>query len=730
MKAYLALIGIDLRLALRQRSVIFFNFLFPLMFFIIFAQFAHTASRGEMTQILTMVIIIGVLGNGLFGAGIRAVQEREANILRRYKVTPITSTPLLAAATITGWVLFMPFVMLLFALAHFGYGMEWPASMWSIVIFLSLALLAFRAIGMIIAAVANSIQESQILVQLVYLPMLLLSGATFPIALFPAWLLVVVQFLPATYLVSGLEGMMLRNESIVQNGLASFALILTIVLGLLIASKLFRWEKEEKINPSAKFWIAGILLPFVFLGAWQSRNRQNIDKARILARQIARNETYLIRGARIFIGDSRVIETGAVLVRNGKIITIYEGSWPDAASLKAAPIEAAGKTLLPGLIDTNVHLAEPGGFAVDANSGMNSGAMFRRLAAYLYSGVTTVRSDADPMETVLQVQDQVNRGVKLGAETLTCGPVFTAKGTYEAEYFSALPESLRQQAEAQFILTPASAQEARHEVDQLKAQGVSCIAVNLDSASSVGPNRFDVPTLKAIIAEAHTRNLSVSVHTGNVQQMTDAVTAGADCIEHGTAHEIIPDALLQQMARQKIFYDPTLSEGEALKDFSAGNSRLLQRSLVQQVGPADLLATTENILTSPRTKSLRQQMTQFIPDLQIAKQNLIHAHAHGVPLVMGSGAGSVLVIHGPTVQHEAELWLWAGLPASVALQAGSENAALLLHADNRIGRIRPGYDADLLLVDGNPLDDISSLERISAVIFQGERLDRSSLLSQ
>src|SRR5690242_16384997 len=73
LKSYLALIGLDLRLALRQKSVIFFNYLFPLIFLIVFAQFTKGDSSGAaMARILTLVIIIGVLGNGLFGAGIRA----------------------------------------------------------------------------------------------------------------------------------------------------------------------------------------------------------------------------------------------------------------------------------------------------------------------------------------------------------------------------------------------------------------------------------------------------------------------------------------------------------------------------------------------------------------------------------------------------------------------------------------------------------------------------------
>ena len=195
MKSYIALIQLDLKLALRQKSVLFFNYMFPLIFFVVFAQALHGDRGNAMTQIVTMVIIIGVLGNGLFGAGMRAVQERESNVLRRYKVTPITPAPILIAATVVGWILFMPLVLFMFCVAHFGYGMPWPERLGSILLFATLGILAFRAIGMILAAVANSMQESQILVQLVYLPMLFLSGATFPTSMFPSWLLIVTQFL-------------------------------------------------------------------------------------------------------------------------------------------------------------------------------------------------------------------------------------------------------------------------------------------------------------------------------------------------------------------------------------------------------------------------------------------------------------------------------------------------------------------------------------------------------
>jgi imidazolonepropionase-like amidohydrolase len=127
---------------------------------------------------------------------------------------------------------------------------------------------------------------------------------------------------------------------------------------------------------------------------------------------------------------------------------------------------------------------------------------------------------------------------------------------------------------------------------------------------------------------------------------------------------------------------------------------------------------------------MRQGMKAFPMSLDIGKANLARAYKAGVTLVTGSDAGNLLVFHGPTIQRELQLWKEAGIPAQVSLQAATYNAARLLHAENRIGFIRPGLDADLVIVDGNPLDDIQVAERISMVIFKGERVDRSELFHQ
>src|SRR5215469_12761654 len=276
MKTYLSLIAIDLKLAARLRAVIFFNYLFPLTFFFLFALiFGAGKNPDRMTYVLTMSISLGVLGNGLFGAGIRALQEREMNILRRYKVTPITPTPLLVASMVTGWFIFMPYIILVICLAHFIYHMPWPAHVPSLLAFISIWLVAFRAIGIVIASVANTMQEGTILVQLCYFPMLFLSGATVPADVFPRLLQVVANFIPATYLVFGMRGIMLNGDSLGQDWKSLAALIITAIMGLTVGTKLFRWEKEEKIRKSAKIWIIAVLLPFLFLGIYQAYSGHN-----------------------------------------------------------------------------------------------------------------------------------------------------------------------------------------------------------------------------------------------------------------------------------------------------------------------------------------------------------------------------------------------------------------------------------------------------------------------
>jgi ABC-type multidrug transport system permease subunit len=270
MKPYLAVIAMDIKLALRLRAVIFFNYLFPLIFFFTFATVLKGES-GAMTFVVTMSVTLGVLGSGFFGAGIRAIQERELGILRRYKVTPITPTPLLVGSMFTGWAIFIPYIVLLLLMAHYIYQMPLPAHFFQLLVFISLGLIAFRSLGLVIASVANTMQEGTILVQLFYFPMLLLSGATFPSEKFPRVMQIIHNFVPATYLVRGMKNMMLKGQGLAEreNLISVVVMLITILVGTVISMKLFRWEKEEKIRGTAKLWVLVAILPFIVMGIWQ-----------------------------------------------------------------------------------------------------------------------------------------------------------------------------------------------------------------------------------------------------------------------------------------------------------------------------------------------------------------------------------------------------------------------------------------------------------------------------
>jgi len=731
MNAYLTLIRIDIRLAFRQRVVIFFSYLMPLAFFFIFAQAFHAEQGGLILQVVAMVTVIGILGNGLFGAGIRAAQEREQNILRRYKVAPITPLPLLVASSVTSLVIYMPYVVLMLALSKWRYGMVMPRHMVAVLVFIVLGLLAVRSIGLIVASVANSMQESNILVQIIYMAMLFLSGATFPTAMFPNWLLTTIQFIPSTWLMTGMQGMMLRNETLMANWQSAGAMVLTTAVGLFLSVKLFRWEKEEKMRPAAKLWLLAVLLPFVLLGTWQAHAKDNVSKIRIIGRDFARSRTMLIRNARIFTGAGKVIENGAVLVKSGKVAEVYEGNSPDPKSLNAEPVEAAGKTILPGLIDTHVHLDGPGGFYDDWKDYASAKIMQRNLAAYLYSGVTAVRSAGDQLDRALETRTLVNGGERLGAEFFLVGPLFTAAGGHGTEILRNLPASMRDQAQGQLTRLPKSAEEARQQVDALKMAGVDGIKAVLEGGAGGSVfNRLDVQIFNAIAAQAHADKLPIVVHTGDARDVEDALRAHVDGIEHGSFRVRIPDEDFEAMAKQGIAYDPTLSVAEGVREFAEGKPELLNRSLVQQVGPPALLTGTRNALAAPALMAMRKGLAQSSISLDVARDNLLRAYRHGVILVAGSDAGNVFVFHGPTIQHELQLWVDAGVPVQVALNAATLNAAKALRADGRIGSIEKGKDATMLVVDGNPLQDISATEAISFVMLKGERVDRAELFKQ
>jgi imidazolonepropionase-like amidohydrolase/ABC-type multidrug transport system permease subunit len=728
MRPYLALFRNNLQLTLRDRSVLFFNFIFPFIFFFAFAELFKAGTGSGIAYFVGTVLTMGILGNGLWGAGMRSVQDREANILRRFKVTPISPMPILVAAMVSGWLLYLPVVVVLLALAHFRYAMPMPENWISLFLMVTLGVCSFRAIGLILAAVTNTMNEAMIAIQLLYMPMLFLSGATIPAAILPQWAQTLAEFMPAAYLVSGFQGIFFRNQSLLDNRLAVGALLVSMFVGLFLAVQLFRWEKGEKIHPRKKLWVVAVMAPFLVMGTFRAYSREHLSQNQAFFRDLQRSGTVLIRNARVFVGDGTVLENASVLVRNGKIAEVIRGSGPDPDSVRAEVVEGAGKTLLPGFVDAHVHLGAPGGISAQMSDYDASKVLPHAAASLLYSGVIAARSTGDALDASVALRKQIADGSKLGSLLYLCGPMFTAEGGHGTEYLRNIPAAFRDTARAQLVRTPKTPEAARKAVRDLKAAGVDGIKAILEAGWGDGMlfDRMDLLIARSVAEEAHALNLPVATHTGDARDVTDAVEIGSASIEHGSWRGEIPDAVLARMAKEGVYLDPTLGVGEAYTQFYAGRGDTLSRSLVQQTVSAELLKSTRDFLSAGGGKDAARS-DLFAQSLNTARANLLRAWKAGVPLVMGTDSGNPLVFPGASLHRELQLWVEAGIPPAVALEAATLHGARLVRADTRFGAIRTGLEADLVLVDGNPLEDITATERISLVVFRGERLRRSGL---
>ena len=715
MKAYLAHTENALRLLSRNKTALMFTYLFPLFFFFMFAGILGGAKNpGDMLRTISTVLTLGVLGSGFFGAGITLVQEREENILRRFKVTPAGALPLLLAILTSGLAAYLPLVALVLSLTHYWFQVPWPPRVVEVVIFSALGLLAFRALGTLIACVVRSVQESTAIVNVVYLPMLMLSGAMLPLQILPGALQTLTVFLPSYYLFSGMQSMLLTDEGLWHNALETAALLVTAATATFLSLKLFRWDKDEAIPGQAKWWFVVGLVPFLALGLTKLNREARIEEARMQRRAENRNVNFAVDNVRVFVGDGRVLERARVVVRKGRITEVGEVVG-DKLPADLEVINGAGKTLLPGLIDMHVHLGASGFADYDADE---KDPEARRLMRYLYCGVTAVRSVGDWLDRSREVKDKIESGRVLGAELFGYGPLFTAEGGHGTEYLQGMPDNLKGKMREEFLRIPRNPVDAEKMVGDLKRNGVDGIKAILQG--DFGHTHFvrlERTVYEAVARATHANGLPLATHTHTVQDVEDAIGVGSESIEHGALTGLLSTADLAAMHDRNLAYDPTLS---VVALFSAGT--VPASPLLQEVAPPEKLKT----LAQANEKRPASAQGEELHANAVA--NLLAAWQAGVPLIAGSDAGNPSIIHGPTMQRELALWVEAGVPSTVALQAATWQAAKVLRADDRIGLIAAGKQATFLVVDGDPVADIHALERIANVVYRGEIVDRAALL--
>lgn len=258
-----------MQLALRNRAFIFFSLVMPLSFlFLYLGVFARWFPRGT-PYLLGAVLALTVMGS-FWGLSVQLVMFREQGILRRFRLTPVGPGAMLASSIASNYILALPTVVLELLLARWVFHMESWGDLWSIWALVTLGTVTFAAFGLIVASVTNTTQETQVINNLIWSVFLFFSGATFPLPMMSQKIQRFADFLPPTYLVTGLQRALVSSATIWEVRAELLALGAGAALAFFISVQLFRWEPEEKVTRRAKAWAAATVIPFLLLGIWES----------------------------------------------------------------------------------------------------------------------------------------------------------------------------------------------------------------------------------------------------------------------------------------------------------------------------------------------------------------------------------------------------------------------------------------------------------------------------
>ena len=270
MSNFAALTRMRIQLTIRNKMFLFFSVIMPFGFFFLYAGvFAKGVPEG-VRYLLGPVVALTVMGS-FWGLSAALVTFREQGILRRFHVTPVTPSDMLASSIVANYVLTMPTVLLELFFARVFFHVHNFGDLLAVFILVTVGTVSFASLGLVVASVTNTMQETQIINQLLWFPLIFLSGATIPLPSLPAVVQRVGVFLPATYLVNGLQRAIVFSIPITHLLLGVVALSFWAVVTFFVSSQLFRWEPESKIPRRAKLWAAATAIPFLLLGVYENR---------------------------------------------------------------------------------------------------------------------------------------------------------------------------------------------------------------------------------------------------------------------------------------------------------------------------------------------------------------------------------------------------------------------------------------------------------------------------
>jgi len=230
---------IHLKVVMREQSAIFWSYVFPVMLLVLFCSVFATNPE-DSTALLAGVICINSMTGALYGVGLSMVVLRENKILRRYKVAPVPLWKVALGLCLSQVVITGLTTVLLVIVAKIFYKVVLPDSLGAFAVVFIAGTFMFCAIAFVIASIARSGHQASGLTQVIFMPMMFLSGATMPFEAMPIWIQKIALVLPATYYVMGLREVFSTQSQVGLNNLAIMGVF--SFLAILVSVKFFRWE--------------------------------------------------------------------------------------------------------------------------------------------------------------------------------------------------------------------------------------------------------------------------------------------------------------------------------------------------------------------------------------------------------------------------------------------------------------------------------------------------------
>jgi imidazolonepropionase-like amidohydrolase len=394
--------------------------------------------------------------------------------------------------------------------------------------------------------------------------------------------------------------------------------------------------------------------------------------------------TLILRRATLIDGTGREPIANAVIVVDGERISAV-GREGEVAQPPGEIIDLAGKTVLPGLINAHDHLTwrrSYGSFAERAVGQPAAKLLIRGVGQALIAlaeGNTTVRDLAAKEKTNIALKRAVEEGIILGPRIVTCGEPISMTGGHGDSIFGGV--------DGADAVRTAAREQLRAGADLVKVMASGgFVSQGIDQPTSL---QLTVEEMRAAFDEAHKADRKTTTHAHPPVAIKAAIEAGVDCIEHGG---LLDDETAELMASKGIFLVPTLSAS---------------------------LVTAEHGLEMGRSKWLVDVCKESADSRM---ENYRKAVRAGVKIV--AGVDSVGDVPG-----ELEFLMQGGLTAMEAILTATKTAAECLDMSDAIGTVEVGKLADLIVIDGEPLADITVLRNAEMVIKDGVVYDPDKLRS-